>query len=377
MDPVSVASLVTGVLPIIYHITQDISKFALEASDIRDALDGFKGEVQSLGRMLEAVAALLSHAGISTQQIPAANGPSEAIGRVIQSAVDDIQVYMDKLQIRVRRIQGESKENSRYRRSIQAFAMRINRTGVNDLRSLLQTHRISLNTALLMLQVFYATNSVAQQQSDLYPQLDRLIRITEQLPTKVDLERLKDNITASHIRDMHQVAQQIVDYASDPATSSINSLEVQLLSKEAKQEIDDWIASGIPLDSAWPPDPDPGTLQAYELDRTSPFHESDLSEDKSPAQAKNRTTLTEFRHGTPRNIRFSSVRNEVSLSRIVYMRAHLKTVVGAHFETIVDYTHRMSLISYLFWVGHSRPLDDSSGYIMFISLIILHLELMQ
>ncbi|MCJ1369905.1 hypothetical protein MMC20_001117 [Loxospora ochrophaea] len=214
MDPISISGLVASILPTAYQVAAGIFGFTLEARDNSETLDAFISEIQGLTRILEAATSTINDANFPAQSD---SGPSAEVCRALHSAVDDIRLYLERLRLRVQRIEGDSANRNLYRNTIRTFAARANRTGVNDLRSLLPTHQLSLNTALVMVHLYHATHTAGHQQADLRPEIYRLTRIVQRLAAAADLERLSNDLTSHHIRDLQGVALRVIEDASQTA----------------------------------------------------------------------------------------------------------------------------------------------------------------
>ena len=239
MDPVSISGFVAGVLPLAYQVAAGIFGFAVQAHDNSETLNGFASEIQSLTRILEAATSTINDANPPAQPD---GGPSTAVYRALHGAVDDIRLYLERLRRRVQRIQGDSANTNLYRNAIRIFATRINRTGINDLRSLLQTHQLSLNTALVMVHLYHATHAAGHQQTDLRPDIYRLTSIVQRLATAVDRERLRDDLTNYRIHDLQSVALQVVE---DAAASTAGSEMGEPIDPRARRRIDEWLNQNV------------------------------------------------------------------------------------------------------------------------------------
>lgn len=112
---------------------------------------------------------------------------------------------------------------------------------MNNMRSLLQTHQNSLNIALAMVQLHHRTHGPDYEHTDLRPEIYRLTRIVERLPTADDLQRLRDGLTADHVRELQRVAQRVVRDASQTAGSSAASELGAPLDPNTRRRIDEWI----------------------------------------------------------------------------------------------------------------------------------------
>ena len=238
MDPISITGLVASILSIAYQVTAGIFGFALEVHDNGDSLNAFASEIQSLTRILEAATSTINDANFPAQED---GGPIVEVYRALYGAVDDIQLYLNRLRRRVQRIQGDHANRNLYRNTIRAFAARINRTGVNHLRSLLQTHQLSLNTALIMVHLHHATHTAGHQQADLRPEIYRLTQIVQRLANTADLEQLRDDLTCHRIRNLQGVAQQVVEDASQTAASTAGSEINEPLDPRIRRRIDEWL----------------------------------------------------------------------------------------------------------------------------------------
>lgn len=246
MDPIGISGLVASILPIAYQVAAGIFGFALEAHDNSETLNAFASEIQGLTRILEAAISTIDDANFPARLD---RGPSVEVCRALHGAVDDIRLYLERLRLRVQRIQGDSANRNLYRNTIRTFAARINSTGVNDLRSLLQTHQLSLNTALVMVHLHHTTHTAGHQQADLRPEIYRLTRIVQRLATAADLERLRDDLTNHHIRDLQGVALQVVENASQTAASTAGSEMSEPLKSRARRRIDEWLNQNVSEDS--------------------------------------------------------------------------------------------------------------------------------
>ena len=242
MDPISISGFVASILPLAYQVAAGILGFATEAHDNSETLNAFASEIQSLTRILEAATSTINDANFPAQP---QGGPSTAVYRALHGAVDDIRLYLERLRLRVQRIQGDSANTNVYRNAIRTFAARINRTGINDLRSLLQTHQLSLNTALVMVHLYHTTHTAGHQQVDLRPDIYRLTSIVQRLTTAVDRERLSDDLTNHRIRDLQDVALQVVEDASQATTSTAGSETGEPVDPRDRRRIDEWLNRNV------------------------------------------------------------------------------------------------------------------------------------
>ena len=201
----------------------------------------FAAEIAGLSRILQAAISTLNDPNFPLRSDATANAASADIRRALFGAVVDIRLYLEKLRQRVQKIQGRADSKGLYRRTIQKFEMRINESGVNNMRSLLQTHQNSLNIALAMVQLHHRTHGPDYEHTDLRPEIYRLTRIVERLPTADDLQRLRDGLTADHVRELQRVAQRVVRDASQTAGSSAASELGAPLDPNTRRRIDEWI----------------------------------------------------------------------------------------------------------------------------------------
>ena len=168
-------------------------------------------------------------------------GPSSEVCRALHNTVNDIRLYLKRLQRRVQRIQKDNAHRNLYQNSIRAFAARINRTGINDLRSLLQTHQLSLNTALVIVHLHHATHTDGHQQANLRPEIYRLTRIVQRLAIAADLKRLRDDLTSYHIHNLRGVVLQVVEDTNQTVASTTRSEMNEPLDHRARRRIDEWL----------------------------------------------------------------------------------------------------------------------------------------
>ena len=238
MDPVSISAFVASILPIAQRVAAGIFGFAVEAHRNSETLNTFASEVLSLTRVLEAATSTINDANFPAQPD---GGPSANVHRALHGAVDDIRLYLERLQSRVQRIQGKRANRDLYRTAIRTLATRINRTGINELRSLLQTHQLSLNTALVMVHLYHATHEAGHQHVDLRPDIYRLTSIVQRLATAVGPERLSDDLTDDRIRDLQGVALQVVEEASQTAASTAASETGEPVDPRERRRIDEWL----------------------------------------------------------------------------------------------------------------------------------------
>lgn len=238
MDPVSISAFVASILPIAQRVAAGIFGFAVEAHHNSETLNTFASEVRSLTRVLEAATSTINDANFPAQPD---GGPSANVHRALHGAVDDIRLYLERLQSQVQRIQGKRANRDLYRTAIRTLATRINRTGINELRSLLQTHQLSLNTALVMVHLYHATHEAGHQHVDLRPDIYRLTSIVQRLATAVGPERLSDDLTDDRIRDLQGVALQVVEEASQTAASTAASETGEPVDPRERRRIDDWL----------------------------------------------------------------------------------------------------------------------------------------
>ena len=268
-------------------------------------------------------------------------GPSTNVHRALHGALDDIRLYLARLQSRVQSIQGKRANRDLYRTAIRTLAPRINRTGINELRSLLQTHQLSLNTALVMVHLYHATHEAGHQHVDLRPDIYRLTRIVQRLATAVGPERLSDDVTNDRIRDLRGVALQVVEDASQTAASTAASETGEPVDPRDRGRMDEWLnqvsegsyntdLGSRDLNEASTNDPDEASPRHWQIteirSQRSTLHRSSLSLGGDQTQPISATTNRLRRRRSPTTTPF--------LKRI-YSPPMGKYLEGAYVTTFV------------------------------------------
>ncbi|KAL8745477.1 MAG: hypothetical protein Q9190_002387 [Brigantiaea leucoxantha] len=245
MDPLSIPGLIGSLIPIAYKIAAGIFAFTTQFEDNSDTLNGFAAEIASLSRILQAASSTLNTAGFPLRPNGPRNTTETDICRALFGAAEDMRLYLERIRQLIKRIQGESNNGVLYRRAIRDFMMLVNDSNIANLRSQLQTHQISLNTALVMVQLYHQTRLSHDGRTDLRPEIYRLTRLVERLPTREDLVGLEHDLPPNHIYQVQQLAQDVVRKASDAAGSSAASEKGAQLDPITRNQIDQWISFTI------------------------------------------------------------------------------------------------------------------------------------
>ena len=224
MDPVSIVTLSGSVAKICYEIAATLFNFARDAKDIDDNLNAFATEVSSFSLTLKAVTSTLNDPKLGFSDISKDTNPDvwDAVGGSIES----LKRFLDKLRQELEEISSKTSDRNIFRQAMRAFELRLKKESVNGLRSTLRTHQLSLNTALVMVQLYAQARLPSQIQPDLRPNILRLRSMADDLPDPGALttsDTGDDQNGPNNIAQLKKVTMAVLSNASERAYSAAGS----------------------------------------------------------------------------------------------------------------------------------------------------------
>ena len=246
MRAMEVVGVVSALIPVAYRVSAYIVGFAKEVHDARNTFNAFAAEISGLGHILEAATTSLSAESSPLRGALPSDPAAADISQALSGALENIRLYLDELQKQVQDIQGSEDDPGAYRRAIQTFLLRVHKDRVASLRSLLQTHLSSVNTALLMLSIHQQAQRPPSEYVDLRPDIYRLAYLIQRLPTGADLRQLSNELAADRVRKVRRVAEGVAHGASLAAASSRASEAGAPLDDDSRRRIDEWLDRRLP-----------------------------------------------------------------------------------------------------------------------------------
>ncbi|MCJ1251851.1 Proteoglycan-4 [Trapelia coarctata] len=187
MDPASILTIAHGAFTITSQIILTLYAFS---EDLKNLDDGIKcctdEEVESLRRILLAITTSLNDPQLSLAAVSAGRYGNKDMWAAIYGSVEDCRLYLEKLRAELGNIRQGKAKDSFFRQAIRTVEMRLNKNQINQLRSHVRSHQLSLNTALQMLNVYICSRLPMQMQDRLTPQITNLSEAMAKLQVSID-----------------------------------------------------------------------------------------------------------------------------------------------------------------------------------------------
>ena len=146
------------------QIATTLFTFANDTKDIDDNLNCFATEISSFNLALKAVTSTIKDPRLGFAKLSDNNHDVwEALG----GSIINLRTYLDKLCEILKEINCKGKDKTLLRQAIKTFELRLKKDSVDGLRSTLRTHQLSLNTALLIVQLYAQAQLLSQKEIDL------------------------------------------------------------------------------------------------------------------------------------------------------------------------------------------------------------------
>ena len=226
MDPVTIVTLSGSVANVCYQIATTLFLFARETRDVEDNLKTFATEISSFSLILKAVTSTLNDPKLGFADISRGEDSNQDVWIALKGAIENLKRFLDKLRYSVEEVTRKDKDENLFRQAIRAFELRLKKDDVDGLRSTLRTHQLSLNTALVLVQVYAQAQIPNRKQPGLGSEITRLKGMADQL-SRASAQGLPDvgydQEAQKNVAHLKKVAMALVSNASERAESTTGS----------------------------------------------------------------------------------------------------------------------------------------------------------
>ena len=253
MDPLSVAAAAIALCGTAYEISHTLRSFAGKVKDADGNLKNFAFEVASTSRILKALTTTLNDPYLHLEAISKGPAANLDVWEALNGTMSDLSLYLQKVRAKLEDVGTESEDGNIFKQALKAFELSSAEDNINNLRSHLMSHQLSLQTVVLMLQLYTQAHRPAAQQPDLRPGISQLIRTVKKLPENDHTDEQTttiDNTTSgqsqfhrSSITRIRTVAIRIASEASihaGPPSEHENSLSSPIAT-DYIHKIEDWL----------------------------------------------------------------------------------------------------------------------------------------
>ena len=287
MEPISIVTLSGGVVQLCYKIARSIYILAKDVETIEENLNSLAAEISSISRTVKAVTTTINDPQLGFAAISQATTSNHDVWSALFGSIEDLQKTLERLRAKVEEVMPAEQVPSVTTRMVQTIELKIGQDYISRVRSSLHTHQSSLNTALLMIQLYAQAQLPRQKQTNLWPDITRLKRMAESLPGSNDpggdstgsLERSSTTVR------LRRAAFKVASNASDTAGSRTQSLT----SSYTKARVEDWVNFSEMIDEGTEKDSDTSQLQKSD---SSPPEED---QNRNRIKFRFRTTKPEHR----------------------------------------------------------------------------------
>ena len=223
MDPISIVTLSGGVAKLCYQIATTLFNFACDVRDVDDSLNTFATEISSFSLILRAVTSTLNDPLLGFDKIWRSETSNQDVWSALGGSIENLKRYLDRLRSSLHVISKSEADKTLFNQAIKAFELRIKKDNVDNLRSVLRTHQLSLNTALVMVQLYAQAHLPHQKQPDLRQNITLLKSMAEELPPSSQMGTVDHQHVSDNIEHLKKVSQAVISNASEKAESSNGS----------------------------------------------------------------------------------------------------------------------------------------------------------
>ncbi|MCJ1327136.1 hypothetical protein MMC10_003803 [Thelotrema lepadinum] len=257
MDPVSIVTLSGGVVQLCYKIARSIYILAKDVETVEENLNSLAAEISSISRTVKAVTTTINDPQLGFAAISKATASNQDVWSALFGSIEDLQKTLERLRAKVDEVMPGDQLPSVTTKMVQTIELKISQDYIGRVRSSLHTHQSSLNTALLMVQLYAQAHVPREKQTNLWPDITRLKRMAESLPSSVDSSG--DSVD-TNVR-LRRAAFKVASNASDTAESRTQSLT----SSYTKARIEDWVNFSKIIDEGAEKDSDTRQQQQSDL----------------------------------------------------------------------------------------------------------------
>ena len=246
MDPLSVAAAAAGLWKTSCEIAKIMYKITDRTSTVNKRLADFASEVNSVSRILQAITSTLND-----RRLPLGESSSSPdVWIALLGAIDDLRLYFNKLQAKLNNIQAKSENYTLFKLAIRAFELSLSQENIDNLRSFLVGHKLSLNIALQIVQIYTQRSLPTAEPSDILLQVSRLISMIAKLPkaegnSRTDLEHgnigRSPEAASRNIARLRNTAIVVASEASVYAGSTTGSELGDPLDSNRADRIQNWL----------------------------------------------------------------------------------------------------------------------------------------
>ena len=257
MEPISIVTLSGGVVQLCYKIARSIYILAKDVQSIEENLNSLAAEVSSISRTVKAVTTTINDPQLGFGAISQVTASNQDIWSALFGSVEDLRKTLERLRTRVAEVTPTDQTTSLTVKMARMIELKISQDYISRVRSSLHTHQLSLNTALLMIQLYAQAQSPRERQTNLWPDITRLKRMADSLPSSntsiKGSTRISEN--SDTILKLRKAAFKVASNASDTAGSRTQSLT----SSYARHRVEEWVNFSEVIDEG--AEKDPGTDQ--------------------------------------------------------------------------------------------------------------------
>ena len=237
MDPASITTLITGAIQLSYQIATNLVILANKITSISTTLHDFASEINGLSLTLTAVASTLNDTRLDL--VGSSPSTNEDVWRALFGSLDSIRLYLERLKHEYPARNGKT---SLLEQAKHALGLHLHQDGINKLRDIVRTHQLTLNTALLMLQVYVQARIPVLEPSTLESDICRLKDMMNKLRSSSTENLASSSVhTAGNVVQLLQAANRIASDASEKAISMAGSEPYLPINKTSRREVDNWL----------------------------------------------------------------------------------------------------------------------------------------
>ena len=237
MDPATITTLITSAIQLSYQIATNLVILANKTTNISTTLHDFASEINGLSLTLTAVGSTLNDTRLDL--IGSSPSTNEDVWRALFGSLDSIRLYLERLKHEYPARNGET---SLLEQAKRALRLHLHQDGISKLRDILRTHQLTLNTALLMLQVYVQARIPALEPSTLESDICRLKDMMNKLRSSSTENLAPSSVhIAGNVVQLLQAANRIASDASEKAISMAGSEPYLPINKTSRREVDNWL----------------------------------------------------------------------------------------------------------------------------------------
>ena len=263
MDPISITTFVMGATKFTWTIAFALREAKLKFAAVDEHVEALSREIHGLRALLISITTTLNEPALGLAELDGSTEreANKDMWSAVAEAVQNCHDYLEKLCLQMKAFEGSGERKSSLAQAVRAFKLQLDLKEINQIRSHIQAHHISLNTSLHTPTVYLVCKLPVQMQRPLERKVDLLGKMIEQLQASINdrhprLEAQSDSPktesdspSISSSQRLKEAACRIHANASvtSAARSTIcsgseqNSVLGEPLSDGSRREIERWI----------------------------------------------------------------------------------------------------------------------------------------